>query len=169
MGSWFRITDARTNQPVTGETVFETASLSKPVFTYGVLKPVEQGKLGLDVPLTTYLPKPFVRGDPRLAKITARIVLSHRNGFPNWPADDGSVSIYFTPGERFSYSLTRRWVRSRLPSNGSNRIAMTRRSGRFPEPPYTNLDGGGWRTLCFLKGAGFPSVTSPRACFGTER
>jgi len=58
----------------------------------------------LDVPLTTYLPKPFVEGDERLAKITARIVLSHRTGFPNWPADDGSVSIYFTPGERFSYS-----------------------------------------------------------------
>jgi CubicO group peptidase (beta-lactamase class C family) len=65
---------------------------------------VEQGKLGLDVPLTTYLPKPLVEGDERLAKITARIVLSHRTGFPNWPADDGSVSIYFTPGERFSYS-----------------------------------------------------------------
>ncbi len=31
-------------------------------------------------------------------------MLSRRTGFPNWPADDGSVSIYFTPGERFSYS-----------------------------------------------------------------
>ena len=49
------------------------------------------------------MPKPFVAGDERLAKITARIVLSHRTGFPNWPNDDG-VSIYFTPGERFSYS-----------------------------------------------------------------
>jgi CubicO group peptidase (beta-lactamase class C family) len=100
----FGMKDVKTGQPVTGETVFEGASLSKPLFTYGVLKLVEQGKLGLDVPLTKYLPKPFVAGDQRLAKITARIVLSHRTGFPNWPADDGSVSIYFTPGERFSYS-----------------------------------------------------------------
>jgi CubicO group peptidase (beta-lactamase class C family) len=100
----FGIKEARTGQPVMENTVFEAASLSKPVFTYGVLKLVEQGKLGLDVPLTTYLPKAFVAGDERLAKITARIVLSHRTGFPNWPADDGSVSIYFTPGERFSYS-----------------------------------------------------------------
>jgi CubicO group peptidase (beta-lactamase class C family) len=98
------VKNANNAQPVTTETVFEAASLSKPVFAYGVLKLVEQGKLGLDVPLTTYLPKPFVAGDERLAKITARIVLSHRIGFPNWPADDGSVSIYFTPGERFSYS-----------------------------------------------------------------
>jgi len=100
----FGIKEARTDQPVTEETVFEAASLSKPVFAYGVLKLVELGKLGLDVPLTTYLAKPFVAGDKRLAKITARIVLSHRTGFPNWPGDNGSVPIYFTPGERFSYS-----------------------------------------------------------------
>jgi CubicO group peptidase (beta-lactamase class C family) len=100
----FGIKETKSGQPVTADTVFEAASLSKPVFAYGVLKLVEQGKLGLDVPLTTYLRKPFVEGDERLVKITARIVLSHRTGFPNWPADDGSVSINFTPGERFSYS-----------------------------------------------------------------
>jgi CubicO group peptidase (beta-lactamase class C family) len=99
----FGVKEAKTNEPVMENTVFEAASLSKPVFSYGVLKLVEQGKLGLDVPLTTYLTKPFVAGDERLAKITARIVLSHRTGFPNWP-DDNGVSIYFTPGERFSYS-----------------------------------------------------------------
>jgi len=100
----FGMKEVKTGQPVTAQTVFEAASLSKPVFTYAVLKLVEQGKLGLDVPLTTYLPRPFIAGDERLAKITARLVLSHRTGFPNWPGDDGSVSIYFTPGERFSYS-----------------------------------------------------------------
>lgn len=100
----FGIKEEKSGQPVTADTVFEAASLSKPVFTYGVLKLVEQGKLGLDVPLTTYLPKPFIAGDERLAKITARIVLSHRTGFPNWPGDGGLVSINFTPGERFSYS-----------------------------------------------------------------
>jgi CubicO group peptidase (beta-lactamase class C family) len=100
----FGIKESRTNESVTEDTVFEAASLSKPVFAYGVLKLVEQGKLGLDVPLTSYLPKPFIAGDERLKKITARIVLSHRTGFPNWPGDGGSVSIYFTPGERFSYS-----------------------------------------------------------------
>jgi len=100
----FGMKEAKTDQPVTGETVFEAASLSKPVFAYGVLKLVELGKLGLDVPLTTYLPKPYIAGDERLRKITARIVLSHRTGFPNWRGDDGLLPIYFTPGERFSYS-----------------------------------------------------------------
>ena len=99
----FGIKKAQTNQPVMEGTVFEAASLSKPVFAYGVLKLVEQGKLGLDVPLTTYLPKPYIVGDERLVKITTRIVLSHRTGFPNW-RDGDSLPIYFTPGERFSYS-----------------------------------------------------------------
>lgn len=100
----FGIKEATTGHPVIVETVFEAASLSKPVFAYAVLKLVEQGKLGLDVPLTTYLPKPYIAGDERLVKITARIVLSHRTGFPNWRGDDGLLPIYFTPGERFSYS-----------------------------------------------------------------
>ena len=99
----FGVKEAGTSQPVTGETVFEAASLSKPVFAYGVLKLVDQGKLRLDVPLTIYLPKPYIPGDQRLAKITARIVLSHRTGFPNW-RDGDSLPLYFTPGERFSYS-----------------------------------------------------------------
>src|SRR5580658_1728263 len=80
------------------------ATTGQPVSAYGVLKLVELGKLGLDVPLTTYLPKPYIAGDDRLKKITARIVLSHRTGFPNWRGDDGLLPIYFTPGERFSYS-----------------------------------------------------------------
>jgi CubicO group peptidase (beta-lactamase class C family) len=69
-----------------------------------VLELVEQGKLRLDVPLKTYLPKPYVQGDDRLNKITARIVLSHRTGFPYWRVDGKPLTIHFTPGERFSYS-----------------------------------------------------------------
>jgi CubicO group peptidase (beta-lactamase class C family) len=99
----FGVKNAQTNQPVGADTIFEAASLSKPVFAYGVLKLVDQGKLSLDTPLTSYLPKPYIDGDPRLEKITARIVLSHRTGFPNW-RNGNSLTIKFTPGERFSYS-----------------------------------------------------------------
>src|SRR5579863_6059040 len=99
----FGVKNEKSGEPVTAGTVFEAASLSKPVFAYGVLKLVEEGKLALDVPLTTYLPKPYIEGDERLTKITARIVLSHRTGFPNW-RDADKLLIYFTPGERFSYS-----------------------------------------------------------------
>jgi len=100
----FGIKNTKTEEPVIDATIFEAASLSKPVFAYAVLKLVDQGKLGLDVPLSTYLPKPYIERDDRLAKITARIVLSHRTGFRNWRGDGNPLSIYFTPGERFSYS-----------------------------------------------------------------
>lgn len=99
----FGVKDTKTAAPVADETIFEAASLSKPVFTYGVLKLVDQGKLDLDAPLSKYLPKPYIEGDPRLDKITARYVLSHRTGFPNWRGGD-ALTIHFTPGERFSYS-----------------------------------------------------------------
>ena len=100
----FGVRDTKSGQPVTEETIFEAASLSKPVFAYGVLKLVDQGKLDLDTPLTRYLSPPYIEGDDRLENITARYVLSHRTGFPNWRGDGNALTIRFTPGERFSYS-----------------------------------------------------------------
>jgi CubicO group peptidase (beta-lactamase class C family) len=79
-------------------------SLSKPVFAYGVLKLVDAGKLKLDEPLAPYLPEEFTVSDSRFNQITARLVLSHRTGLPNWPADGKPLTIHFNPGERFSYS-----------------------------------------------------------------
>jgi len=99
----FGLANVETKQPVTDDTVFEAASLSKPVFAYGVLKLADTGRLDLDAPLVKYLPGAYVENDDRLNKITARIVLSHRTGFPNWRRD-GPLTINFTPGERFSYS-----------------------------------------------------------------
>jgi CubicO group peptidase (beta-lactamase class C family) len=98
----FGLSNADTKQSITDDTVFEAASLSKPVFAYGVLKLVDAGKLDLDTPLVKYLPGAYV-DDDRLNQITARIVLSHRTGFPNW-RNNSPLKINFTPGERFSYS-----------------------------------------------------------------
>jgi CubicO group peptidase (beta-lactamase class C family) len=100
----FGVRNEETKKPVTQDTLFNVGSLSKPVFTYGVLKLVDVGKLKLDEPLAPYLPKEFTQGDPRFSQITARFVLSHRTGFPNWPGDGKPLAIHFTPGERFSYS-----------------------------------------------------------------
>jgi CubicO group peptidase (beta-lactamase class C family) len=88
---------------VTEQTIFDAASLSKPVFGYAVFKLIEAGKLSLDTPLYTYLPYPDIAYDERYKKITARMVLSHTTGFPNWRGGD-KLKIQFTPGEKFSYS-----------------------------------------------------------------
>jgi CubicO group peptidase (beta-lactamase class C family) len=102
----FGVKNAETEEPVTDSTVFEAASLSKPVFAYAVLKLVDSGKLDLDKPLNQYLPGNYdVGDDPRLNQITARRVLTHTTGFPNWrPRDNPALKIFFTPGEKFSYS-----------------------------------------------------------------
>jgi len=100
----FGVKNAKTNEPVADDTVFEAASLSKPVFAYAVLKLYDAGKFDLDKPLNQYLPGNYDVGeDPRLGQITARRVLSHTTGFPNWRSQ-GALKIYFTPGDRFSYS-----------------------------------------------------------------
>ena len=99
----YGVTNAATRKAVTDATVFEAASLSKTVFAYAVMKLVETGKIALDAPLTKYLPEPYIRNDERLSQITARRVLSHTSGLPNWRTGQ-SLQLYFTPGERFSYS-----------------------------------------------------------------
>jgi CubicO group peptidase (beta-lactamase class C family) len=101
----FGLKDAKTHEPVTENAVFEAASLSKPVFAYAVMKLVDAGKFDIDKPLNQYLPGDYDVGpDPRLAQVTARRVLSHTTGFPNWRGRDATLKIYFTPGEKFSYS-----------------------------------------------------------------
>lgn len=103
----FGLANVKTQKPVANTTVFEAASLSKPVFAYGVMKLVDKGKLDLDTPLNKYLGNNYdVVGDDRINLITARHVLSHTSGFPNWRGNDGSTDlrIHFTPGEKWSYS-----------------------------------------------------------------
>ena len=103
----FGVMNSENKTTVSPETVFEAASLTKPVVAYAVLKLVDQGKFDLDIPLNKYLGNNYdVGDDKRLDKITARRVLSHSGGFPNWrrPRRSKVLKINFTPGEKFSYS-----------------------------------------------------------------
>jgi CubicO group peptidase (beta-lactamase class C family) len=100
----FGLKDAESGEPVTPETVFQAASLSKPAFAYTVLVASADGLLDLDTPLSTYLPEPYIPDDPRLHQITARSVLSHTPGFPNWRPKEQPLRIHFSAGERFAYS-----------------------------------------------------------------
>jgi CubicO group peptidase (beta-lactamase class C family) len=96
---------AGTSQTVETRTIFEAASLSKPIFAFAVLQLAKAGRLDLDRPLQSYLPSAYPIDDPRAAAITARHVLTHTTGLQNWRFHpDQKLKLGFTPGSRFSYS-----------------------------------------------------------------
>ena len=94
--------DAIGGEPVTAETVFDAASLSKPMVAYAVLQLADAGVLDLDQPLSQLVPPP-VPDDPLAALITFRHVLTHTCGLQNLRGSE-PLRMYFAPGARFSYS-----------------------------------------------------------------
>lgn len=97
------VRDTRSGLPMTPDTVTAAASLGKPVFAYAVLRLVQAGRLDLDRPLAEAAPLPDL-GDARARLVTARHVLSHGTGFPNWRSRAEPLVPAFAPGERFGYS-----------------------------------------------------------------
>jgi CubicO group peptidase (beta-lactamase class C family) len=90
-------------QSVSTDTVFEAASLGKPVFAYAVLRLVDAGLLDLDRPLYDYLPIADANS-ARMKRVTPRQVLSHTTGLPNWRQQPGPLEPASEPGKNFSYS-----------------------------------------------------------------
>jgi CubicO group peptidase (beta-lactamase class C family) len=108
-------------KPVTTETLFHMASVTKPFVATCVLQLWEQGKVELDSPVVKYLPY-FRLSDERYKVITVRQMLSHTSGMPdvedyenNKPQfDDGALERYvrslngqkllWVPGSKMAYS-----------------------------------------------------------------
>lgn len=102
----YGVKNAYTQTPVDDETLFDVGSVTKIFAAFAAHRLVERGLLDLDKPLHEYLPFPEIEHDHRYKLITARHVLSHQTGFPNWGYDnpDGKISINFIPGTAFGYS-----------------------------------------------------------------
>lgn len=103
----FGVTNVSTEQPVTQTTLFQAASLSKPIFAYVVLKAIENGELGLDDRLVEhYRPQDLIK-DAFSEQVTVRDALQHTSGLPNWrPDGDGPqpLKLNYMPGTDSSYS-----------------------------------------------------------------
>lgn len=113
--SWhkaFGVKNAETKEALAETTVFEAASLSKPVFAYAVLKLIDRGRLDLDRPLSSYISSAYLPDD-RVKLITTRMVLAHTTGFQNEVTPAKPLRIYFTPGDKFSYSGKAQWFNQR--------------------------------------------------------
>jgi len=113
--------DMSTNRPLTSQSVFNLASVSKPITATAILLLVQDGKLNLDVYLNKWLPDLPYEG------ITIRHLLNHTSGLPDyldlfenyWDktkiADNDDLLTYlikykperlFVPNERVEYSNT---------------------------------------------------------------
>lgn len=103
--------------PVTTETVFRLASVTKPMTATALLQLVEAGKVDLDAPIQRYVPAFPAKQWP----VTVRHLLSHQSGIRNWTEEEfhntrryatiaESLNIFkddpllFEPGARTQYT-----------------------------------------------------------------
>lgn len=101
--------------PVKPETLFQSGSMGKQFTAAAVMMLVEEGKIGLDDPLTKYLPDAPTSWN----QVKARHLLSHTGGFGDYPekfdfrkdyTEDELLKIVegiplaFEPGTKWTYS-----------------------------------------------------------------
>jgi CubicO group peptidase (beta-lactamase class C family) len=111
----YGVTNSDGEAAVTNDTIFEAASLTKPLFAYVVMQMVDKDLIDLDTPLLGMVPRERIEQTIghsldvegfRLdwaKKITARHVLSHTAGTPH--GDGGEIyPIFFEPGTDWKYS-----------------------------------------------------------------
>ena len=109
-------------EPMTEDTIFDLASLTKPLATAtAVMQLYEQGKVAFDDPVQQYLPDFNTANDPQRAKVTVRMLLTHTSGETGdvdlkdpWGLDGAdktegirralTTPLESGPGERFRYS-----------------------------------------------------------------
>jgi len=92
--------------PAPLNTLFNLASLTKPLISTTTLKLVSDGQWQLDEPLCNYWTDPDVANDPLNKKLTTRHVLCHQSGLPNWRGNEpnGKLSFAFEPGSQWKYA-----------------------------------------------------------------
>ncbi|MDO9361387.1 MAG: serine hydrolase domain-containing protein [Sphingopyxis sp.] len=98
----FGVKNIVTRDSVREDTLFEAASMTKPVFAYVVMRLADEKRIDLDKPLVAYRRPTNLGTDPNLERITARHVLEHSTGLPNWTSEPLVTSS--APGSTYTYS-----------------------------------------------------------------
>jgi CubicO group peptidase (beta-lactamase class C family) len=123
----FGVKEWKKNEPITSDTLFQAASISKPIFALAVMRLVQEGKIDLDEDVNNYLTSWKIPDiNEWQPKITMRQLLSHSagltvSGFPGYlpteeipsliqilngekPSNTGAVRVNIMPGMHFRYS-----------------------------------------------------------------
>ena len=145
-------------RPVTRHTIFDLASLTKPVFTARrILAHAAAGRLDLDAPLTSVIPD-FRQYDATCweRRTTFRDCLGHRTGFP-------AVEPIYThgsdPATLRAFVLQRRWARQEAPVYSDiNFILLGIALERLEARTIRDMDPG----------PGFTFAPDPALCAATE-
>ena len=91
--------------PANDKTLYNIASLTKPIVAETILRMTSQDKLQLDEPIYPYWVDPDVKDNPWNKLLTPRLCLSHQTGFANWRRMTNHVLTFnFQPGTQTKYS-----------------------------------------------------------------
>ena len=111
----FGLANVELQVPVKPETIFQSGSVGKQFTATAVMMLVEEGKIGLDDPLTKY----FADAPATWKEVTVRELLSHTAGFGDYPKDFNfrkdwtedeelklieSIPLAYPPGTNWHYS-----------------------------------------------------------------
>ncbi len=111
----FGLANVELQVPVKAETVFQSGSVGKQFTATAVMMLVEEGKIGLDDPLTKY----FADAPSEWKHVTVRELLSHTAGFGDYPKNFDfrkdwtedqelklieSIPLAYPPGTKWAYS-----------------------------------------------------------------
>ena len=134
----YGVADVETGQRVDTGTVFQAASISKPVFAMGVVKLAQDGRISLDADVNTYLKSWRVPESDltRMQPVTLRSLLSHTSG-----ATDG----FGFPG--YDPAVQRPTLVQILNGGPPSNVGPV----KFGRPPYAGFQySGGGLTLAQL-------------------
>lgn len=127
----------------TSDTLFEAASLSKPVLAAAIHSLVADRLLDLDEPVVRHAD---FTNDPTTRGVTPRHLLSHSSGLPNWRTEPGSALVSrFRPGAEFRYSGEGYVLLGRLAEVVTGRTAAEVVRDRVLRPAGMTLSTYGWR------------------------
>ena len=111
----FGLANVELQVPVKPETIFQSGSVGKQFTATAVMMLVEEGKIGLDDPLTKFFPN----APAPWSQVTVRELLSHTAGFgdypkkfnfrKDWTEDEllklvESIPLAYPPGTKWAYS-----------------------------------------------------------------